>query len=196
MSYPRIRRFVVLLLSLLMTASCVGVSADRHTASVAAVPAVTATPTPDAATRAKIAAVMAGTQPVTQTFTSPDGVWQAEIAMYGCVATGSGGEANGEYAFEALFLMRAGAEMHTQVDSQLINCGGLGAYGFQGLCWSPDSRYFYYDMARAGVPDGSGEWTAPIRQLEVHSGMIRDPTGTTTPTGNSNQESLCSSMQP
>ena len=116
--------------------------------------------------------------------------------MYGCVATGIGGEANDEYAFEALFLTRTGAEMQAQVDSQLINCGGLGAYGFQGLCWSPDSRYFYYDMAREGVPDGSGEWTAPIRQLEVHSGMIRELTGTTTATGGNQKETLCSSTQP
>ena len=196
MSYPRIRRLVVLLLGLAVTAGCVGVSADRHAASVAVVPSVTVTPTPDAATRDTIAAVMAGTQPVTQTFTSPDGVWQAEIAMYGCVASGSGGEANGEYAFEALFLTRTGAEMQAQVDSQLINCGGLGAYGFRGLCWSPDSHYFYYDMAREGVPDGSGEWTAPIRQLEVHSGIIRELTGTTTATGSNEKETLCSSTQP
>jgi hypothetical protein len=196
MSYPHIRSFVALLLGLTVTGGCVAVSADRHATSEAVVPSVTATPTPDVATRATITAIMAGTQPVTQIFTSPDGVWQAEIAMYGCVVASSGGEANGEYAFEALFLTRAGAEMHAQVDSQLINCGGLGAYGFQGLCWSPDSRYFYYDMAREGVPDGSGEWIAPIRQLAVDSGMIRELTGTTTPTGGNNQESLCSSTQP
>ena len=41
MSYPRIRRFVVLLLGLVVTAGCVGVSADGHAASVAAVPAAT-----------------------------------------------------------------------------------------------------------------------------------------------------------
>ena len=139
---------------------------------------------------------MAGTQPLTQTFTSPDGVWQAEIAMYGCVASGSGGEANGEYAFEALFLTRTGAETLAQVDSQLINCGGLGAYGFQGLCWSADSRYFYYDMARREYLTVVVIGHAPIRQLEVHSGMIRELTGTTTPTGGNNQESLCSSTQP
>ena len=196
MSYPRIGRFVVLLLGLAVTAGCVGVSADRHAASAAVAPAVTVTPTPDAATRATIAAVMAGTQPVTQTFTSPDGVWHAEIAMYGCVASGNGGEADDEYAFEALFLTRAGTEMQALVDSQLINCGGLGAYGFQGLCWSSDSRYFYYDMAREGVSDGSGEWTPPIRQLDVDSGMIRELTSTTRATGGNEKDTLCSSTQP
>ncbi len=113
--------------------------------------------------------------------------------MYGCVAAG-GGEAGDEYAYEALYLTRAGTL--AQVDSQLINCGGLGAYGFQGLCWSPDSRYFYYDMAREGVSDGSGEWTAPIRQLEADSGMIRELTGTTTATDGNKKDTLCSSTQP
>ena len=136
---------------------------------------------------------MAGTQPVTQTFTSPDGVWQAEIAMYGCASIADG-EASGEYAYEALYLTRAGAP--AQVDSQLINCGGLGAYGFQGLCWSPDSRYFYYDMAREGVSDGSGEWTAPIRQLEADSGMIRELMGTTTAADGNKKDTLCSSTRP
>ena len=82
-----------------------------------------------------------------------------------------------------------------QVDSQLINCGGLGAYGFRGLCWSPDSSYFYYDMAREGVPDGSGSWAPPIRQLDVALGMIRELTGATTATGNE-KDSLCASTQP
>ncbi len=115
--------------------------------------------------------------------------------MYGCVAAGNSDEGSDEYAFEGLYLGRVDAGSFAQVDSQLINCGGLGAYGFQGLCWSPDSRYFYYDMAREGVPDGSGEWTAPIRQLEVNSGMIRELTDKTTATGDE-KETLCSSMQP
>ena len=96
----------------------------------------------------------------------------------------------------ALRLARAGAGASAQVDSQLINCGGLGAYGFEGLCWSPDSRYFYYDTAREGVPDGMRlEWTPPIRQLDVASGMIRELNGTTTATGNE-KDSLCTSTQP
>jgi hypothetical protein len=195
MSYPRFVRVVMLLLSLASTTGCVAVSADRHASSQAVILSVTATPTPDAATRDTIAAVMAGMQPVTQTFASPDGVWQAEITMYGCVATGNGSEDDGVYAVEALYLARTGRDSPAQLDSQLINCGGLGAHGFQGLCWSPDSRYFYYDMAREGMSDGSGEWTPPIRQLDVDAGMIRELAGTTTATGNE-KETLCSSTQP
>ncbi len=115
--------------------------------------------------------------------------------MYGCVATGNGSEDGGGYAFEALYLARSGADSAAQVDSQLINCGGLGAYGFQALCWSADSRYFYYDVAREGVPDGSGEWIPPVRQLEVDSGMIRELTDRTTATGGE-KDKLCSSTQP
>lgn len=154
-------------------------------------PAVTPTPTPDAATLDTIAAVVTGTQPVTVTYASPDGQWQVEIAMYGCVATDDGSE----YAYEALHLARAGAGASAQVDSQLINCGGLGAYGFQGLCWSPDSRYFYYNTAREGVPDGLGSWTPPIRQLDVDSGMIRELTGTTIAAGDE-KDHICTSTQP
>lgn len=196
MSYLRCGRFVVHLISLAWVAGCVGVSADRNSTLGPVVPVVTATSTLDATTRAIIAAVTAGTQPTTQTFTSPDGAWQAEITMYGCVATGNGSEDGGEYAFEALYLARTGTGSPAQMDSQLINCGGLGAYGFQGLCWSPDSRYFYYDTAREGVPDGSGEWTAPIRQLEVDSGMIQELTSKTAVAGGNKKETLCSSTQP
>ena len=196
MSYPRFGRVVVPLLSLALVTGCVPVSADRHAVSQSAAPSVPATPAPDAATRDTITAVMAGTQAVTQTFPSPNGVWQAEIAMYKCVATGIGDEGSDGYAFEGLYLGRIDTGSLAQVDSQLINCGGLGAYGFRGICWSPDSHHFYYDMAREGVPDGSGEWTAPIRQLEADSGMIREFTDTTPPIGSDQKESLCSSMQP
>jgi hypothetical protein len=138
-----------------------------------------------------IAGVTAGTQPEHKTFVSPDGQWQVEIAMYGCVTTRKGNE----HAYETLRLTRAAAGTSAQVDSQLINCGGLGAYGIEGLCWSPDSRYFYYSLAREGVPDGSGSWTPPIRQLDVDSGMIRELTGATTATVNE-KDSLCASTQP
>ena len=195
MSYPRFGRAVVLLLSLALVTGCVPVSADRHAVSQSAAPTVPATPTPDAAARDTITAVMAGTQPVTQTFPSPDGVWQAEIAVYKCVAAGSGDEGSDEYAFEGLYLERIDTGSLAQVDSQLINCGGLGAYGIQGLCWSADSRYFYYDMAREGVPDGNGEWIPPVRQLEIDSGMIRELSDRTTATGDA-KDTLCSSTQP
>jgi hypothetical protein len=196
MSYPRFGRFVVLLLNLALMASCGGVSAERQPPPELVASNRTATPTPDAATLDTIAAVIAGTQAVTQTSTSPDGVWQVQTAMYDCIATNDSGDDSSQYAFEALYLTHAGTRMSAQLDSQLINCGGLGAHGFRELCWSPDSRYFYYDMAREGVPDGNGEWTAPIRQLEVGSGMIRELTGTTTATGGNQKETLCSSTQP
>lgn len=117
-----------------------------------------------------IAAVMAGAQPFSEMFLSPDGQWQVEIVIYGCVETAD----EAVHAYELLRFAPAGAEEWRQADSQLINCGGLGAYGFQGICWSPDSRYFFYTTAREGVPDGSGEWSPPPWQLDAASGTIHE----------------------
>jgi hypothetical protein len=80
---------------------------------------VTPTPKPDVATKDTIAGVTAGMQPEHKTFVSPDGQWQVEIAMYGCVTTREGNE----HAYETLRLTRAAAGTSAQVDSQLINCG-------------------------------------------------------------------------
>jgi hypothetical protein len=73
----------------------------------------------------------------------------------------------------------------TLLDNQLINCGGLGA------C----SSFFYYDMARESVPDGSGSWAPPIRQLDVTSGMIGELYGTAPAIGKI-KDSLCTSTPP
>jgi hypothetical protein len=150
-----------------LLAGCTPLSAERHQ-----------TPAPDAEAalaQQAIAAVIAGSRPVTETFPSPDGQWQAEIAVYGCTATQGieSGEMT-EYAYELLRLAPQGTGEWRQVDSQLINCGGLGAYGLGGLCWSPDSRYFYYTDARTGVPDGMGEWSQPVWQLEAVTGAIEE----------------------
>jgi hypothetical protein len=113
---------------------------------------------------------MAASQPLTETFPSPDGQWQAETVVYGCVET----DEETEHAYELLRFAASSAGEWRQVDSQLINCGGLGAYGLAGLCWSRDSRYFYYTPARQGVPDGAGEWSRPVWQLEAATGAIRE----------------------
>jgi hypothetical protein len=173
-----------LLFSLLL-AGCTPITAERHQ---------TPTPGADAARQATIATVMAGSQPTTDTFLSPDGQWQAEIVVHSCVATQAEetGEA-AEYAYELLRLAPGDAGEWQQVDSQLINCGGLGAFGLAGLCWSPDSRYFYYTPAREGVPDGAGEWSRPVWQLEAATGAIQEVDATAT---NMGDDDLCNSAQP
>jgi Tol biopolymer transport system component len=58
---------------------------------------------------------------------------------------------------------------------QLINCGGLGAFGLEALYWSSDSRYLFYTPAREGSPDGGcGPWYRPIVRLDVHGGDHED----------------------
>lgn len=108
-------------------------------------------PTPTDEEQAWSAAVMAATAPESlQVFTSPDQSWQAEVVRYECTLVS---EAGGELAYELLLLTGPDGEV-TPVAQQLQFCGGLGAAGINGLFWSPDGKYFYFDMAREGVPDG------------------------------------------
>jgi hypothetical protein len=125
-------------------------------------------PTPDPTTQAIIAAVQGSSQPATTTYASPDGVWRVALAVFACTPMDTGDV----YAYETVSLARTDAA--AIVDSQLINCGGLGAYGFDSLFWSADSRYFYYTMAREGVPDGCGNWQPPIRRVDVATGASED----------------------
>ena len=96
---------------------------------------------------------------------SPNGEWQAEITAYDCSPIGD----LGEYAYEQLKLIRVVDKEEKIVDSQEIACGGLGAFGFEGLFWSSNSRYFYYTDAREGVPDGCGYWVKPVLRLDTTS---------------------------
>jgi hypothetical protein len=144
-------------------------SEPQPAAAPAALPVRVPTPTPDATVQQTAAAVMAAVQPVTTTFTAPDGQAQVEIVMYGCAWTAQGVG----HAYE-LVRLATGANAARQVDSQLINCDGLGAYGFAALCWSTDYRYFYYTKTREGVPDGAGDWVVPLYELEVSNGLVRE----------------------
>lgn len=129
-----------------------------------------ASPNPTAA--AIVATVQAGGQPVTESTRSPDEQWQVDLILFGCSPTDEG-----DHAYEALSLGRSDGTGAAVVDSQLIACGGLGAYGFERLFWSPNSRYFYYTPAREGVPDGCGFWQPPIRRLDATTGAVQDMGG-------------------
>lgn len=97
-------------------------------------------------------------------YPSPDGMWQMDILIYNCIKTYDGGD---EVAYEQLVLVDLASGEEQAVDQQLQYCGGLGAYGFAGRFWSPNSRYFYYSDARQGVPDGCGYWDPPFSRLDV-----------------------------
>lgn len=177
-------RFVTLILVLLLAlAGCNSTPPSPALPTVAptAVPSAppTAEPTLDP-TAVIIAAVQAGAQPQRTSFASPDRQWQVELTQYGCVPTGDGGE----HAYETLSLARSGGVDPVVLDSQLISCGGLGAYGLQGLFWSSNARFFYYTTAREGTSDGCGFWLRPFKRLDVTfravldlGGGLRSPDG-------------------
>ena len=50
--------------------------------------------------------------------------------------------------------------------------GGLGAYGLEGLFWSPINRFFYFTDAAQGVPDGCGYWQPPLLRLDMNDWSI------------------------
>jgi hypothetical protein len=83
---------------------------------------------------------------------SPDGR-RAEVLIYDCVAVGD--DPAMQQSFELLRIVDVAAGMEYQIDSQLINCGGLGAFGLDILQWSADGRYLFYTPHREGGPDGA-----------------------------------------
>jgi len=112
-----------------------------------------------------------------QVFTSPDQSWQVEIVRYDCTLLSEAGEEleGVPIAYEQLLLTGPDGEVTPAAD-QLQYCGGLGASGINGLFWSPDGKYFYFDMAREGVPDGmpcgywhKGESRVNLETLEVEA---------------------------
>lgn len=125
--------------------------------------------TPDPTTQAIIAAVQAAGEPTTAAHASPDGQWRVRPGDRSRAADGY----RDVYAYETVSLARTDG-VASVVDSQLINCGGLGAYGFDDLFWSADNRYFYYTTAREGVPDGCGDLQPPLRRVDVATGARAD----------------------
>jgi hypothetical protein len=120
--------------------------------------------TPDPSVTALIAEVKASGAPQETTFSSPDGRWRVQVARWPCTATSQGSR----NAWETLTVAPAGSGDQILADSQLIYCEGLGAYGLEGLSWSPKGRYFYYTTAREGSPDGlCGYWPLPLRRLDA-----------------------------
>lgn len=123
-----------------------------------------ATPTPNP-TSTIVGTVIAVSEPrIQSSHRSPDGKWQAEVVTYECVNVGQ----VDEFAFDQLNLIQVADESTLAVDSQLQSCGGVGAFGLDGLFWAQNSRYFYYTNARESFPDGlCGYWTPPFLRIDV-----------------------------
>lgn len=125
----------------------------------------TSMPDFDATASAIPAAVMSASSPrLHDSYSSRDNQWRAEVIIYDCVQVGEV-DTN---AYEELRLIEVSTGEAKVVDSQLLNCGGLGAFGLEGRLWSPNSRYFYYTDARESWPDGGcGYWERPLLRLDV-----------------------------
>ncbi len=140
----------------------------RHTAVPlpSSSPTSTPVPTPDL-----IATAQASSPAQTiSSQVSPDGLWWARAFSHPCPDEFEG-EAYG-YDFLQLTNQRNGEER--VVFSQLISCGGLGAYGLAGSFWSGTSRFYYFTEAAHGVPDGCGYWQPPLLRLDLNDWSITD----------------------
>jgi len=95
---------------------------------------------------------------------SPDGQWRTQVVIYDCVAVGEEMK-----SYEELLLIKEDDGSSITIDSQLINCGGLGAFGLDTRGWMDDSRAFLFTDAREGVPDGASDWQPPLYRYDVIS---------------------------
>lgn len=150
------------------------------TATTAA--AASATPPPETATPDAAATIVAGGEPqVLGPYPAPDGARRAEVRVYDCVS------AIPEYetAYEMLLIVDEKSGEEELAATQLIACGGLGAFGLEGKSWSPEGDFFCFTDAREGVPDGCGFWQQPLSRVNTASGeverlgpAVRSPDGT------------------
>ena len=116
-----------------------------------------------------VEAVTTAQQPnLYKSYPSPNGASRAEVTIYDCIKVDLQPNADAN-AYEQLKVIDNGGNERIG-DSQLVNCNGLGAFGLEGLFWSPNSRYFYYTDARQGIPDGlCGYWERPVFRLQIDS---------------------------
>ncbi len=162
--------------------------ADTAQPSIVAVSASDPTPTPQPAgtsdtgasletATALASAVLAAAPPTPiASYPSPDGAWRIDVVSTGCVSVDDPAGSASQAIEQLLRVERDGGAV-TPIESQLIFCGGLGGFGFEGLTWSSNSRYFYFTAAREGSPDGlCWYWERTITRLEVATGRV-EPLG-------------------
>ncbi|MGQ0603876.1 MAG: hypothetical protein ACT4QE_19520 [Anaerolineales bacterium] len=113
-----------------------------------------------------------------ESFVAPNGRWWAEAVRYECARLphvdpnlyGADG-----LALEQLKIVNVDDGSEKVVTQQLLNCGGLGAFGFGGRAWSLNSRYFYFTDTREGVPDGGVcHWNRTLLRVKVESGAVEN----------------------
>ena len=82
---------------------------------------------------------------------------RAEVLVYECapISDPALGTEPQPMSLELLRVVDAAGEVEYQIDSQLLSCGGLGAFGLQPLFWGADGQTLWYTTAREGGPDGA-----------------------------------------
>lgn len=142
------------------------------TAAPTATPTITPTPEPTitpgpSPTPEPAALLVAAARPrlAAGILPSPDGSRRAEVLIYDCAPVG---DDPAPRSLEVLRVVEPATDMEYQLDSQFINCEGLGAFGLQPLAWSADGRYLIYTGAREGQPDGGCRpWTRDVVRVDL-----------------------------
>ena len=101
---------------------------------------------------------------------SPDGALRAEVLVYECapISDAALGTEPQPMSLELLRVVDAAGAVEYQIDSQLLNCGGLGAFGLVPLFWGADGQTLWYTTAREGGPDGACRpWVRPMTRVDV-----------------------------
>jgi hypothetical protein len=170
-----------LCITTLVISSCIGSSPSTSSPTAPVVtqtlpnPTAIKTSTPDEVATAhgietaSINYVIATVQPtVLASYPSSDGKWRADIIRYDCVNY-TYPDYIGSIAYEQLKIVNLSDGTEKIVEDMLLNCDGLGAFGFDGLYWSPSNRFFYYSDWREGSPDGGcGNYLAlPIYRFDT-----------------------------
>lgn len=140
------------------------------TPTVTPTPPPTATPGPSPTPEPAALLVAAGEPRLRAALPSPDGALVAEVFVHPCATVGEAveGEVQTPQSLEYLRVVDAVADVEYQIDSQLLNCGGLGAFGLEPLTWSADGQVLWYTTAREGGPDGACRpWVRPMTRFDL-----------------------------
>ena len=136
------------------------------------IPSQTATVAPTAAPDIASTVIAISSPKIEASFLSPDGKWRGEVVLYDCVQADTREDA-GTNSVHILKLIRLSDQREMIIQSDLHNCGGLGASGFGGFFWSPNNQNFYYTDAARGAPDGlCGYWARPIKRVNLNDGTV------------------------
>ena len=130
----------------------------------------TATPGPSPTPEPAALLVAGGPVRLRGSLPSPDEMLRAEVLVYECapISDAALGTEPQPMSLELLRVVDAAGEVEYQIDSQLLNCGGLGAFGLQPLFWGADGQTLWYTTAREGGPDGACRpWVRPMTRVDV-----------------------------